>query len=283
MMTSASANTFTNTCPLVQCNLNAFPTNTYAIASGLFVGSPTATSITAGTLAGINLANGVGAHFLTSCRLYFPQITLKANIMQSYLSSNSAKTICYTEFLTNTIANVSAGSTYSALIQSGVVGIRGVWICPFLAGASNGTQTTTGGGVTPFSDLLSPLSMAPFQNGPILLNNLQVSVGGCNVMAGSTLNYNFENFIEQVSLYEKLCGGQQMGLSCGLINEMQFAMGQHFYYVDCTRGTDLDQTTARNISISFTNQSLISCDIFTVCEYFVEAVIDVSTGIFNKK
>ena len=283
MMTSASSNTFTNTCPLVQCNMNAFPTATYAVASGLFIGTPTTTSLTAGTLAGINLANGVGSHFLTSCRLYFPQITLKANIMQSYLSNNSAKTICYTEFLTNTISNVTAGSTYSALIQSGVVGIRGVWICPFLAQATNGTQTTNAGAITPFSDLLSPHSMAPWQNGPILLNNLHVSVGGCNVLQGTTLNYNFENFIEQVSLYEKLCGGQQLGLSCGLINEMQYAIGQHFYYIDCTRGTDLDQTTARNISISFTNQSLVSIDCITVVEYFVEAVIDVSTGVFNKK
>ncbi len=72
--------------------------------------------------------------------------------------------MCYTTILSNTYNNITAGSTFSTLVQSGVQRIRGVLIVPFLSGSTNGLLT--GGaapisGITAFSPLLSPFDCAP--------------------------------------------------------------------------------------------------------------------------
>jgi hypothetical protein len=50
MVHSGSGNTFTNTCPLMHTNIFSVPRTATAIASGLFIGSPTTTSINVGSL-----------------------------------------------------------------------------------------------------------------------------------------------------------------------------------------------------------------------------------------
>lgn len=48
-----------------------------------------------------------------------------------------------------------------------------------------------------------PFDTCPRTTSPVSLSNLQVSVGGQNVLQ-STLQYRYEHFLEQVNLCEKL-------------------------------------------------------------------------------
>ncbi len=52
---------------------------------------------------------------------------------------------------------------------------------------------------------------------PLSLTNLQVSVGGQNVL-NSTLNMTYENFLEQVNLAEQLASSDFV-VSTGLISQ----------------------------------------------------------------
>lgn len=278
MITSGSGITFTNTCPLIQSALLAPPG--VGVVSALFVANPINTSIACQT-ATINFANSTAAHFMTACRCYYPQVTLKPAKLDAYISENRAKRICYTSFLTNTFANIGANSTVSYLVQSGVTNIRGLLILPFIssngqANYANGTQANVTG-ITSFSQFVSPFDTAPMTNGPISLINLQVAIGGVNVLQ-NTYNYSYENFLQSVMLYEKVNAGD-LGLSCGLINQNYWETAYRAYYIDCTRCNIADMMTPRNVNITFTNNSLQTIDCLIFTEYFKEITIDCETGL----
>ena len=277
MITSGSVTTFTNTCPIIQSCLTEIPATSAGIVTGLFVGKATATNV----FGGVNLANSNASHPLTSCRIYYPQVTLKPQHLLSYISENRAKKICYTDVLFNTFNNITSGATSSFLVQSGVTNIRGVVIIPFISTSTYGyVNTGAATGCTTFSQLQSPFDTAPATNGPISLTNIQVAIGGVNQLQ-NVLNYGYENFIEQVSLYEKI-NQSDLGLSCGLLNEFYWSNAYRVYYVDCSRANVADLMTPRNVNVSFLNNTNVTIDVMIFVEYFTEMIVDVETGMVSK-
>jgi hypothetical protein len=280
-MTSATASTFTNTCPLIVPAITTTQTaTTVAVASGLFIGRATTTN-----QFGINLGTSGASNPMNACRFYFPQIVLKPERSLSYVSENRNKVVSYTSMLYNQASTITAGATYSSLIQSGVSNIKGVLILPFISASTHGLMNVASAvavvtGITPFSELLSPFSCAPMQTAPISLINLNVSVGGQNVCQNFT-SFGWENFLEQVSLYDKI-NSSDLGLSCGLINEYYWSNAYRSYYIDCSRGSLSDGITPRNVNISFNNnsQQVIDCLIFV--EYYNSRVVDVESGLFRQ-
>lgn len=279
MLHSAQLNTFTNTCPLMQsCGIAALnPATAIGQVTGLFVGSPTNTSISfCGT--NINLGASQAAHFMSACRIYYAQVQLKPRYLEPYLSANQAKTVVYTDFLSNTMNNISAGASASALIQSGVTNPRGVLIMPFISSSTHGVSTTAAAAIQTFSELQSPFSTAPIQTMPIGLLNLQVTIGGTNVLA-TPISYGYEHFLQQTVLYEKLAA-LDYGVSCGLISERYWDTFR-CYYIDCSRADEANAGTTRNIVVSFTNNSLQTIDCLVFTEYFKSVTVDCALGTVN--
>jgi len=279
MVTSLSANTFTNTCPLMVSSITQtnLPATVTGIVAGLSIARQTATNIF-----GVNLASSGNANPLTSCRVYFPMIELKPERAISYISENRSKKVCYTSILSNTYNNITSGSTFSTLVQSGVQKIRGVIIMPFLSSSTNGLLNVTNSvtGISTFSPLLSPFDCAPLQTGPISLINLNCAVGGKNVLQNS-IQYTYQDWLEQVSNYEKL-GSGDLGLSCGLLSQYAWENASRFYYIDCTRGTVADGAALRNLTVTFNNNSLQTIDCLIFTEYFDELQVNVADGRVTK-
>lgn len=274
---SASTSTFTNGCPLVVTSLTvAPPATTTGIVSGLFIARATQT-----TMFGVNLAGSGASNPMPSCRIYYPMITLKPEKAIAYVSENRAKRVCYTTILSNQFSSITAGSAFSALVQSGVSKIRGIMIIPFLSASTCGLLNTTTliSGISSFSPLLSPFDMAPNQNGPLSLTNLQVSIGGQNVLQNNNLSYTFETFLEQFSVYEKI-GASDLGLSCGLLSQYAWEQGSpRVYYIDCARGNISDSLTPRNVNLSFTSNCSQTIDILVYTEYWQEITVNVESGL----
>ena len=154
--------------------------------------------------------------------------------------------------------------------------IRGLLILPFISSTTNGLVSGTyASSVTPFSQVLSPFDTAPMTTSNISLINLQVAIGGVNQIS-NVISYGFEEFMTQVTLYEKLCA-LDMGMSCGLINQAWWE-NNRMYYVDLSRCNPADLLTPRNITLSFTNNSNVTIDVQVFTEYFREMAIDVETG-----
>ena len=160
---------------------------------------------------------------------------------------------------------------FNQLINAGVSHPTGVLIVPFI-----GTQTTQGFGDVQWK---SPFDSAPATTSPCSLTNLQVQIGGQNVLQ-SNLFYNYENFLEQVNLAEQLTSSD-FGVSTGLISQGYWEWSR-WYFVNVERSNLADKLQPRNINVSFNNNSNVPIDVMIFIFYSDELVIDVETGIITK-
>ena len=125
----------------------------------------------------------------------------------------------------------------------------------------------------------SPFDTCPCTTSPVSLTNLQVFVGGQNVLQ-STLQYGYEHFLEQVNLAEQLTSSD-FGISTGLINQ-NYWENSKWYYVNVERGNAADKLNGRNIHVSFTNNSNVPIEVMVFIFYSDEIAIDVKTGLVTR-
>jgi hypothetical protein len=267
-------NTFSNTCPILINHQAAgtgagiVPASTQAIVAGLYIKSPPVTSF-----AGINLGASIVQHPLTNCRLYYSQVTVDPQKSIDYVQRNRNKKVIYRSFVTNSYTNIGVGSSFNALVNSGIIHPTAVLICPFI-GATTGANSGFGD-----YQWKSPFDTCPATMSPLSLTNLQVSIGGQNVL-NSTLNMTYENFLEQVNLAEQLTSSD-FGVSTGLISQGYWEASK-WYFVNVERGNIADKLQPRNINVSFNNNSNVPIDVIIFTFYSDQLTIDVETGIVTK-
>jgi hypothetical protein len=145
-----------------------------------------------------------------------------------------------------------------------------VLICPFIASVPNN-------GLGNFQ-WKSPFDTRPATLAPLSLNNLQVAVGGQNVL-NSTRKMTYENFLQQINLAEQLTSSD-FGVSTGLISQGYWEASK-WHFVNVERGNIADKLQPRNINVSSTNNSNVAIDLLIFTFYSDQLVIDVETGIVN--
>lgn len=285
LLSSGSYNTFQNTCPLMinsvySATATTIPATATVLTAGLFVGRVTSISLN-----GINFATigaAIPSSSMPACRIYYPLVQLKPNLRSLYINENRNKKVVYTSFLYNQFNAISSGSTFSQLVQSGLQNIRGVWILPVISSSVNGLTGagfTVANGITAFSTFSSPFTDGLY-NGPLSLTNLNVTVAGINKVQNSYIT-DFENWIQQISRYEKPVGASDVGMSVGLLGQYQFENGIRAYYIDCSRDSPASQMSPRNVNITFQNNSAVTIDVLIFCEVFKEVVVDVENGLIR--
>ena len=146
-----------------------------------------------------------------------------------------------------------------------------VLICPFIA-------ASTTSGLTDFQ-WKSPFDTCPVTMSSLSHTNLQVSIGGQNVL-NSVLNMTYENFLEQVNLAEQLTSSD-FGVSTGLISQAYWEQNK-WYFVNVERGNIADKLQPRNINVSFNNNSNVPIDVIIFTFYSDQLTIDVETGIVTR-
>jgi hypothetical protein len=282
-----TSSTFSNTCPItvnlladttanggLMYSATAADTTTY-ISAGLFLAKPPTTSIGA---ASVNLALGVDNHPIPACRCYYSQVKLDPARALSYVQENIEKQIVYEQVLFNQYTNIGAGNAFSQLIQSGIKNPVSVLIIPFIASTTN-TRVDGAGSALGFSQYASPFDTSPSSFSPCSITNLQVTLGGVNIL-NSSLNYTYENFLSQVVNAESLTSSD-IGVSTGIITQAWWESNR-VYFVDLVRGRSADKEMARNLNISFNNNSLISIDLMVFTIYLDRVVINIETGQLRK-
>lgn len=266
---SLSLSTFSNTCPVVVNHLPFTNANGGLPNTTTLVGVSVNLAKSAPFRVGAQTISPTAQHDMNACRCYYSSIELKPQLALKYIEENRNKKVVYRSVITNQTTTIGSGNNFNQLVQSGITHPTGLIIMPFV----DGTQTNSGG--------FGP-SGSPFDTNlahPISLTNLQVQVGGVNVLS-NPLFYTYENFLEQVHLFESLTSSD-IGISCGLISK-QFWEVNRTYFVNLGRGTTSDNLTPRNVQVSFKNNSNlpINCLMFVV--YLDEFEIDVETGLVKK-
>lgn len=269
----SGGSTFTNTCPLMVNYVGDSTTATIAatttnIVAGLYISKPPTTSLSA-----INFANSGASHPLSNCRIYFSQITMKPDLLISYVNDNRNKKVSYRTFITSFTPNIAVNGSFSSIISAGVTHPTSVVIIPYIA-----SNTTSG--IMNYQ-WTSPFDSCPATaGGGVSLTNLQVNVGGKNVL-GTTLSYNYDTFLSQINNAEQLVSASDYGLSNGLFSQT-FWENSKFYYVNCERSFSADKLVPKNITVSCTNNSNVAVDLLIFVQYAEEITIDVGTGKVEK-
>ena len=264
-------NSFTGTCPFTINHLADTPANggiplTVAnITAGVYLNKPPSTSYN-----GVNLATSGASHPLPACRIYYSQITIQPDYAEEYILNNRAKKCIYRTVLTNQYNNITSAGNFNQLISSGVVHPTAILIVPYIstaAGFSYGDFATK-----------SPFDTVPGDAHPISLTNLQVTIGGQNVLQ-SVLNYNYETFLEQVVYAEQLTSAD-FGVTTGLFDSA-FWNNNRYYWINVERSNITDKLQPRNINISFTNNCNLPIDVLVFTFKANQLTIDCETGIVS--
>lgn len=281
--------TFSNTCPLTINNVGGIggtfpsggsynpasvPATTAFICAGCFIAKAPTTAIPVGG-ASLNIGNGVSNHPMPSCRAYYSLVKMEPSKALSYVEQNRNKLVIYEQFITNQYNAIPAGGSFSQLVQSGIKNPIAIAIIPFISSTNLNPASVAYG----FNQYGSCLDTCPSTFSPISLTNLQVTLGGTNVL-NSTLFYTFENFLEQVGLADNLTSSD-FGMGAGLISQSWWE-NNRVYYVDLKRSRDADKATTRNLNISFTNNSNVIVDIMVFTLYLEKITVDVETGLIIK-
>lgn len=274
--------TFSNTCPFTVNYLSGtngnggLPALTTQISAGLFIGRTPTTSVAP---AGINLGSGGSSHSMPACRCYYSQVKLDPSRALSYVQENADKQVVYEQVLFNQYSSIRGGSTFSQLVQSGIKNPTSVLIIPFISTTCSDRNGGAGASELGFSQYGNCFDTSPSTYAPISLNNLQVTLGGVNIL-NTNLNYTFENFLSQVVNAESLTSSD-IGIATGLITQSWWEMNR-VYFVDLTRGRAADKEMPRNLNISFSNNTNIPIDIMVFTTYLDKVVINIETGQLRK-
>ncbi len=114
---------------------------------------------------------------------YYSQIILQGSKIEEYRDNNRAKKCIYRTVLTNQYNNIGSAANFNQLISSGIVHPTGILIVPYVSSQA----------AFSFGDFAwkSPFDCCPGDAHPLSLTNLQVAIGGQNVLQ-FVINYNYE-------------------------------------------------------------------------------------------
>jgi hypothetical protein len=286
-------NTFINTCPYTvnysvnDINANGgllgtemsltgaapYSTTPTNFVCGLFIGNrPPSLSIAGVNFASLNPPN-TG---LNQCRLYYPKIVLDATVETSYIQKNLAKNIVYRKINFNTTETITPGNNYSKILNSGIVNAYGVLIVP-LYDKSNYKDPTD-----QINQYQSPFDTCGFTTSNISLINLSCELGG-SVVNYTPLNYTYENWLEQVSLFESISSDLGANASMGLLNQEMWENAYRNYYIDLSRVNINDRETPKSIKINFQNNTKFNITCLIYIYTIANFKINVGTGLIVKQ
>jgi hypothetical protein len=207
---------------------------------------------------------------MASCRIYYSKIKLDPVKALTFVQENTAKEIVFENYFYNQFTNITAGGSFSSLVQAGVKNPIGLLVIPFLA------NSISYGVGSPFNQYASPYDTSPATYAPLSLTNLNVNLGNSNVLS-SSYNYTYENFLQQVVSAESLTSSD-IGVNVGLISQSWFEMNRT-YYIDLARSRSADKESLRSISLSFTNNNLKAIDLMIFTIFLDKVVMNIETGI----
>jgi hypothetical protein len=211
----------------------------------------------------------------SSCLLNVPAYTFNPSFEEAYLSK-PVKTIMYTDIFQYTTRETGTGQ-FNYLITNGISNIKSVLVLPMLTRISG--QNSTQSGATNLPPFQSPFdSCGGGTTAPLAaLNNFNVVVAGQN-MVYNQIQYDYQEFEQQLKGVNAINGGLVDGLTSGLIDFHKFQRMYRYYYVNCARMLPIDEAVPKSVSITGTNQCLSDITFYVFIEYGVQVSVDVLTG-----
>jgi hypothetical protein len=149
-------------------------------------------------------------------------------------------------------------------------------VLPLLPRGSNGVAAA--GGQTTAS-VLSPFCSTPSSPDPLIIQNFQIQISGKNLFINQ-LQYDYEDFVEQLVSSNQLNGSLTTSLASGLVSKKDFQNLYRYYYGNCSRSLPSEEGVSKAIQIQGTilSPTITACDLMVFVEFEREVTIDVRTG-----
>lgn len=217
---------------------------------------------------------------ITSCRLYCPVYTLSPLSEQRLLSLSPTKKVVYEDIFYYQFPNQAGGQNFNLLVSNGIPNIRKVLVQALINKVSNGTTYTAGGvaGLTT-SSLLSPFCSTGGTPDPISINNFQIQISGKNLFINQ-LQYDWEEFVEQLVSSNQLNGSLTTSMASGQIGKQDYQSLYRYYYGNASRSIPSEDGVAKAVQIlgQINTPSNITCDIVCFISFERDFTIDLRSG-----
>jgi hypothetical protein len=219
---------------------------------------------------------GAPACPISSVRLYCPAYVMNGFSEQRYLALSPTKKIIYEDIFQFSFPNQNTNSPFNILVSQGIPNLKSVLVLALLPVASNGAA----GGAIKSSSILSPFSSTPSSPDPLSIQNFQIQISGRNLF-NQQQQYDYENFVEQLSASNQLNGGLTTAMASGLVSKADFQSLYRYYYGNCSRSIDSEQGVAKSVQILGTIASAAAqtVDLMVFCTYERTITVDVRTGL----
>ena len=228
---------------------------------------------------------GAPACPISSVRLYCPAYVMSPLAEQRYLALSPSKKIIYEDIFQFSFPGQNTNSPFNILVSQGIPNLKSVLVLALLPVASNGSVDNAGV-PAPFaasvrsSSILSPFSSTPSSPDPLSIQNFQIQISGKNLFI-SQLQYDYENFVQQLSASNQLNGGLTTAMASGLIGKSDFQSLYRYYYGNCSRSLPSEYGVAKSVQILGTIASSLAqtVDLMVFCSYERSITVDVRTGL----
>jgi hypothetical protein len=169
--------------------------------------------------------------------------------------------------------NVGAGANFNQILTNSIARGRRLIGVPQIAASYNSGGTS--GVIAPAN---SPFSTSPNTTANGAITNFNVLVSGTNLWQ-QNLNYSSEHFIHELSKTKSINGGLSLGMSSGLINQLEYEAGYRFIVADLSRTpSEASDNIAKSIQVIGTNTSGTPLDILWFLIFEREIEIDLQAG-----
>jgi len=227
-----------------------------------------------------NQINNIVSAPITSCRLYAPVYTLSPLAEQRLLSLSPTKKVVYEDIFYYQFPNQAGQQTFNLLVSNGIPNIRKVLVQALVNKAYNGVSIPINGtnGITT-STLLSPFSTTGGTPDPISINNFQIQISGKNLFINQ-LQYDWEEFVEQLVSSNQLNGSLTTSMASGQIGKEDYQSLYRYYYGNASRSIPSEDGVAKAVQILglLNCPSNINCDIVCFISFERDFTIDLRSG-----
>jgi hypothetical protein len=210
---------------------------------------------------------------LSSVRVYCCLYDLSPQAESMYLAKVPTKNIVYNDFLSFQILNVGAGANFNQILTNSIAKGRRLIIVPQIAAAFN--TAGTAGTIAPMN---SPFTSSPCTTSNTSITNFNVLVSGANLYQ-QNLNYSVEHFIQELRKTNSVNGGMSLGMSSGLIDQLEYESGYRYIVSDLSRcPSEASDNVSKSIQVIGTNSGKYAVDLLCFLEFERNIEIDISTG-----
>jgi hypothetical protein len=123
----------------------------------------------------------------------------------------------------------------------------------------------------------SPFTSSPNTTSATPITNYNVLLSGTNLYQ-QNLNYSSEHYIQEIRV-QSLNGGMSLGMSSGLISQLEYEAGYRFIVSDLSRTpSEASDNVSKSVQVIGTNSGKRPVDIFWFLEFSREVEIDIGTG-----